>query len=464
MPPRRRRRSSRPSSRRSSPRSGRELRVDPRGAGRLDAVLLACPRRSTRIRGRAQAARRIVGASAAGTARARPAPVLGSRPRWRADAAAGSRAGPRRGASRSRSPPTSSPTCPVASFLSGGLDSSIITALAAPPRPRRSRPTRSPSAPRTSGSRRCPTTRVYARKMAAHLGITLHEIEISPDVVDLLPRIVDMLDEPIGDPAAINTLLMCQAARDAGVKVLLSGHGRRRALRRLPQAPRLPARRAATSGVPRPLRDRRRRPVGATGCRSPSAAAACATARWAKRFLTFAELPEEAAFRRSYTLYDRGRAGRRCSSPDLGRRRRRRRRRAPRRLPDTTLRRPRQPDVPRRLAGCSCPASTSPTPTGRAWPPRPRCGCRSSTRSSSGPRSRSRASARSAAGARRSPLKRGGRGVAAAARSSTGRRPPSARRCAPGSPTTCSELIDDVLVDGELAGAGVSCARPRCAG
>ena len=27
-------------------------------------------------------------------------------------------------------------------------------------------------------------------------------------------------------------------------------------------------------------------------------------ARWAKRFLTFAELPEEPRFRRSYTLYD----------------------------------------------------------------------------------------------------------------------------------------------------------------
>ena len=36
---------------------------------------------------------------------------------------------------------------------------------------------------------------------------------------------VDILDEPIGDPAAINTLLMCDAARDAGVKVLLSGMG-----------------------------------------------------------------------------------------------------------------------------------------------------------------------------------------------------------------------------------------------
>jgi asparagine synthetase B (glutamine-hydrolysing) len=70
-----------------------------------------------------------------------------------------------------------------------------------------------------------PDDAVYARKMAAHLGIRLHEIEISPDVVDMLPRVVDVLDEPIGDPAAINTVLMCQAARDVGVKVLLSGMG-----------------------------------------------------------------------------------------------------------------------------------------------------------------------------------------------------------------------------------------------
>ena len=36
---------------------------------------------------------------------------------------------------------------------------------------------------------------------------------------------VDVLDEPIGDPAAINTLLMCEAARERGVKVILSGMG-----------------------------------------------------------------------------------------------------------------------------------------------------------------------------------------------------------------------------------------------
>src|SRR5262249_58528893 len=70
-----------------------------------------------------------------------------------------------------------------------------------------------------------PDDAVYARKVAARFGIRLHEIEIAPDIVDLLPRIVDVLDEPIGDPAAINTLLMCQAARERGVKVILSGMG-----------------------------------------------------------------------------------------------------------------------------------------------------------------------------------------------------------------------------------------------
>ena len=70
-----------------------------------------------------------------------------------------------------------------------------------------------------------PDDAVYARKVAARFGIDLHEIEISPDIVGLLPRMVDVLDEPIGDPAAINTLLMCEAARERGVKVILSGMG-----------------------------------------------------------------------------------------------------------------------------------------------------------------------------------------------------------------------------------------------
>jgi asparagine synthase (glutamine-hydrolysing) len=191
----------------------------------------------------------------------------------------------------------------VASFLSGGLDSSLITAMAA---------RRDPSIeaytitfrPEDQRLEAMPDDAVYARKMAAHLGVTLHEIEISPDVVDMLPRIVEMLDEPIGDPAAINTVLMCRAARDAGVKVLLSGMGADELFGgyRKHLACLLGARYQGI--VPRTLRTRvvapsvDRLPVTAGG-------RGLRYSRWAKRFLTFAELPEEAAFRRSYTLYDR---------------------------------------------------------------------------------------------------------------------------------------------------------------
>ncbi|HEX6528078.1 MAG TPA: asparagine synthase (glutamine-hydrolyzing) [Streptosporangiaceae bacterium] len=189
---------------------------------------------------------------------------------------------------------------PVSSFLSGGLDSSIITVLAH----------RDSSAvdaytitfrPEDQKLEAMPDDAVYARKVAARFGIDLHEIEISPDIVDLLPRMVGILDEPIGDPAAINTLLMCEAARERGVKVILSGMGAdelfggyRKHLacvmasryRRLPAVARVPARLAVQS---LPVS------VGGRGLRYP---------RWAKRFMTFAELPEEARFRRSYTLYD----------------------------------------------------------------------------------------------------------------------------------------------------------------
>ena len=113
---------------------------------------------------------------------------------------------------------------PVSSFLSGGLDSSIVTVLA-------HRAAQEIDAytitfrPEDQRLEAMPDDAVYARKVAAQFGVKLHEIEISPDIVDLLPRMVDVLDEPIGDPAAINTLLMCEAARERGVKVILSGMG-----------------------------------------------------------------------------------------------------------------------------------------------------------------------------------------------------------------------------------------------
>jgi asparagine synthase (glutamine-hydrolysing) len=189
---------------------------------------------------------------------------------------------------------------PVSSFLSGGLDSSIITVLAHRDNPGIDAYTIAFRA-EDQKLEAMPDDAVYARKVAAQFGIKLHEIEISPDIVDLLPRIVDVLDEPIGDPAAINTLLMCEAARERGIKVVLSGMGadelfggyrKHLACVMASNYERLPG--FARAGVRGAVG---RLPVSAAGrgLRYP---------RWAKRFLTFAELPEEPRFRRSYTLYD----------------------------------------------------------------------------------------------------------------------------------------------------------------
>jgi asparagine synthase (glutamine-hydrolysing) len=189
---------------------------------------------------------------------------------------------------------------PISSFLSGGLDSSIVTVLAH----HANRGVDAYTITFRAADQRLeamPDDAVYARKVAHRYGINLHEIEISPDIVELLPRMVDVLDEPIGDPAAINTLLMCEAARERGVKVILSGIGadelfggyrKHLACVLASQFGRVPApgRALVRSAV-------ERLPVSAAG-------RGLRYARWAKRFLTFAELPEEPRFRRSYTLYD----------------------------------------------------------------------------------------------------------------------------------------------------------------
>ncbi|WP_217197417.1 asparagine synthase (glutamine-hydrolyzing) [Streptomyces buecherae] len=189
---------------------------------------------------------------------------------------------------------------PVATFLSGGLDSSYLTALAARQQPGISAYT---IGFRAADARfeAMPDDLRYARQVAERYGVDLHEIEIAPNVLDLLPRMTYHLDEPIGDPAAINTYLICSAAREAGVKVMLSGMGADELFagyrKHLANVLALRYQR-----VPRPLR----RGVAAVVDRLPVATSrrGLRSVRFAKRFLSFAELPEETAFRRSYTLYD----------------------------------------------------------------------------------------------------------------------------------------------------------------
>lgn len=114
---------------------------------------------------------------------------------------------------------------PIGSLLSGGLDSSIVSVLMQ----------KNMAQPLNTFTIRFKKEDLkrqgnvddsyYARKLANQFGFNHHEITIEPDIVDLLPKMIWHLDEPIADPAAINTYLISKEAEKNGVKVLLSGMG-----------------------------------------------------------------------------------------------------------------------------------------------------------------------------------------------------------------------------------------------
>jgi len=114
---------------------------------------------------------------------------------------------------------------PVGIFLSGGLDSSIVSALM---RVNTQQTVHSFTIKFSSEDQKFEQTAPdwdYARQVAKQFGFTYHELEIRPQVEELLPKMVWHLDEPLSDPAAINTYLISQAARDLNIAVLLNGMG-----------------------------------------------------------------------------------------------------------------------------------------------------------------------------------------------------------------------------------------------
>jgi asparagine synthase (glutamine-hydrolysing) len=112
---------------------------------------------------------------------------------------------------------------PVGAFLSGGLDSSAVVAFASEQRPRLDCFTIAPEGgPEAGDTGDLP----FARLVAAHLGVPLHEVAVSSARMAAdLERMVYQLDEPVADPAALNVLYISQLARRHGIKVLLSGVG-----------------------------------------------------------------------------------------------------------------------------------------------------------------------------------------------------------------------------------------------
>jgi len=112
---------------------------------------------------------------------------------------------------------------PVGAFLSGGLDSSAVVAMA-----REIAPAIDCFTIDTGGARDPGVTDdlPYARRVARHLGVKLHELQVdSSRMAADLERMVFQLDEPLADPAPLNVLYISQLARQHGVKVLLSGAG-----------------------------------------------------------------------------------------------------------------------------------------------------------------------------------------------------------------------------------------------
>lgn len=114
---------------------------------------------------------------------------------------------------------------PVGAFLSGGLDSSAVVAMmrrANPDRPIDCFTIGFDGADSLEGS---PADLPYARRVAKHLDINLHEIVLSHDAISRLPEMIGLLDEPQADPAPLNALFIAERSRALGIPVLLSGAG-----------------------------------------------------------------------------------------------------------------------------------------------------------------------------------------------------------------------------------------------
>ena len=115
---------------------------------------------------------------------------------------------------------------PVGAFLSGGLDSSSLVALA------RQHAAGGRIDCFTIGFRHGSAYKEgvvedlpYAERVAQHLGQPLHTIWVGSEMAQGFERMIWQLDEPLADPAALNVLYICRLARQHGMKVLLSGAG-----------------------------------------------------------------------------------------------------------------------------------------------------------------------------------------------------------------------------------------------
>ena len=114
---------------------------------------------------------------------------------------------------------------PVGVFLSGGVDSSLNTALF-------SEISDKPVQAFTVGyanDEKLSTYKnefEYARKVAKQFGCDYHELALTQkDLMDFLPQLIHHQDEPIADPVCVPVYFVSKLARDNGVTVCQVGEG-----------------------------------------------------------------------------------------------------------------------------------------------------------------------------------------------------------------------------------------------
>jgi asparagine synthase (glutamine-hydrolysing) len=115
---------------------------------------------------------------------------------------------------------------PVGFFLSGGLDSTLLVAIARKIYPNKKFPCFTIDiASQKSKIEDFADDLKYAKKAAEYLDVDLHVVKATIDIVEDFDKMIWHLDEPQSDAAPINVLNIASLARKKGIKVLIGGTG-----------------------------------------------------------------------------------------------------------------------------------------------------------------------------------------------------------------------------------------------
>ena len=114
---------------------------------------------------------------------------------------------------------------PICTFLSGGIDSSIVATLLQKIRSEKVN-TMTISFPDHCESSKTFDEGPFALKIANHLGTNHNDIPItSKEALQIIPNISEVYSEPFSDSSQIATYLLCKATKESSYKVALTGDG-----------------------------------------------------------------------------------------------------------------------------------------------------------------------------------------------------------------------------------------------